>query len=531
MAPTWYPTQIRFAYFDWTSLDSAPACRDDPGHTEPTMTSWDLQLAIESASEEPLFLQIARSIADGVAVGRFRAGDPIPGSRTLSRTLGVHRNTVLAAYRELESEGWIVASRGRGTYLSEELPEVAPRRFARKAAPRTELPARVGFDLDGGPAPYPLASDHPAGTIAFAGGMPDLRLVPVRALARAYRRALQPRGRRPAEPLGYGDPRGNAALRGAIAEMMSRRRGLGAAADSVLVTRGSQMAVDLVSRALIRPGDVVAVEALGYRPAWEAFRAAGARLVPLPVDDGGVSVDALEALVGKGPVRVVYVTPHHQYPTTVGLVPGRRLSLLALAERHRIAVVEDDYDHEFHYDGRPVLPLASADRAGVVVYLGTLSKILAPGLRLGFVVAPTPLIENLAARRSFVDRQGDLAVEAAVAELVEDGELQRHVRRMRKVYRARRDALAEALVAELGGVVEFQVPAGGMALWAHTADGIDAEVWAERAASAGAVVQTARRFAFDKRARPALRLGFAALSERELREGVRRLAAALPKPR
>src|SRR5207244_1344963 len=159
------------------------------------------------------------------------------------------------------------------------------------------------------------------------------------------------------------------------------------------------MALDLAARALIRPGDAVAVEAYGYRPAWEALRLAGAELIPLPVDDHGMRIDALRALVSARRVRAVYVTPHHQYPTTALLAPGRRIELLEIARTERIAVLEDDYDHEFHYEGRPVLPLASADPGGVVVYIGTLSKLLAPGLRLGFAVAPRAMIERMAALR------------------------------------------------------------------------------------------------------------------------------------
>src|SRR6185436_7204697 len=186
---------------------------------------------------------------------------------------------------------------------------------------------------------------------------------------------------------------------------------------------------------------------------------------PLPVDEHGLVVDALAELCARERVRAVYVTPHHQYPTTAVLAPGRRIALLELARAQRIAILEDDYDHEFHYEGRPVLPLASADRSGCVVYLGTLSKILAPGLRIGFVVAPPPVVERLSHLRMFADRQGDNLAEYAVAELLEDGEVQRHARRSRKLYQQRRDALASALRKRLGTAVSFQVPSGGSALW------------------------------------------------------------------
>ena len=195
----------------------------------------------------------------------------------------------------------------------------------------------------------------PRGTLNLSNGAPDVRLVPARLLGRAYRRALALRA---PELLAYGDAAGHPALRAALASMLSATRGLSARADDVVITRGSQMALTLIARALLRPGDTIAVEQPGYRPAWEAFRAAGATVVPVRVDHDGVDVDAIGRIARATTLRAVYVTPHHQYPTTVTLKAPRRLSLLALARTRRFAIIEDDYDHEFHYDGRPVLPLA-----------------------------------------------------------------------------------------------------------------------------------------------------------------------------
>jgi GntR family transcriptional regulator/MocR family aminotransferase len=210
----------------------------------------------------------------------------------------------------------------------------------------------------------------------------------------------------------------------------------------------------------------------------------------------------------------------------VALAPARRLALLDLAARERLLVIEDDYDNEYQYRGRPLLPLASADRAGSVVYVGTLSKIVAPGLRLGFAVATPDVVERMTAARLIVDRQGDLVLEAALADLLEEGVIQRSVWRSRRAYAARQDAMAEALRKELGGALEFELPPGGMALWCRVAPGTDPELWAERASRAGVAVQHGRQFAFDGRVRPYLRIGFARHDEREITEAVRRLAAA-----
>jgi GntR family transcriptional regulator/MocR family aminotransferase len=209
------------------------------------------------------------------------------------------------------------------------------------------------------------------------------------------------------------------------------------------------------------------------------------------------------------------------------LTPARRIALLERARRDRFAIIEDDYDHEFHFEGRPVAPLAAADPGGHVIYLGTLSKILAPGLRLGFVAAAERTIESLARLSATVDRQGDQILEYAVAELIEDGELQRHARKMRRVYESRRDALASALARELPGVVRFQLPPGGITVWARVDDGVDLEAWRERALARGVAFSTAREFALDGKPRPFVRLAYARYDEGELADAVRRIRRAL----
>ena len=240
---------------------------------------------------------------------------------------------------------------------------------------------------------------------------------------------------------------------------------------------------------------------------------------------------ALEQLCTEQRVRGVYVTPHHQFPTTVTLAPARRLRLLEIAREHRLFVLEDDYDHEFHYEGRPVLPLASADVHGVVVYLGTLSKVLAPGMRIGFVVAPEPLTTRLAAVRRVVDRQGDHLLENAVADLLEEGEIQRHIRRAKRVYAERRERLASLLEARFSSVLSFRLPSGGTAIWTRVASDVSVDTWASKAEELGLVIQPARQFAFDGKTRPFLRLGFAQHEEREVREAIRRLELALASTR
>jgi GntR family transcriptional regulator/MocR family aminotransferase len=488
---------------------------------------WDLALDLDpGASHQALFVRIARAVSDDIRGGRLRPGARLPGTRVLAASLRVHRNTVIAAFRELCAEGYLEARTGQGTFVSATLPEPKPRALSRGRARDRARQTRQKSARP--PACAPRASDTPRATyepipkraLAMFGGLPDLRLLPRAALARAYRRAL-----RDVDVLGYGDPRGLPRLREALSIMLRASRGLRVGADQIVVTRGSQMALALGARALLAPGDLVAVEQYGYRPAWAALRASGARLHALPVDREGLDVDALAALCRRRRVRAVYLTPHHQYPTTVTLSASRRLRLLDLASQHGLAILEDDYDHEFHYDGRPILPIASADADGSVLYVGTLSKVVAPTLRVGYAVAPPAMLARMTDERFYLDRQGDQVTEAALAELIEDGELQRHVRRTRRLYQRRRDALVEHLRAAFGERLRVAVPSGGMALWAKVDARVSVEAWLARARARNVLFQPGRWFHFGDRAVPYARFGFGALTEDELCEAVSRLRA------
>jgi len=473
---------------------------------------------VRGAGTGAAFARIAAALVADVERGALRPGDRLPSTRALARQLRVNRNTAVAAYDELLAQGWIVSRGPAGTFVSDDLPVRPVRRPAR--APQG-LARQAGFAVPAVAAPW---SPTPPARFQVSLGVPDTRLLPTAALARAWRRAVQSRAGRNA--LDYGPPHGAPRLRAAIAAMLRETRGVPVGPEHVLITRGSQMGLALAAQLTVRPGGVAAVEELGYPPAWAALTGAGARLEAVALDDAGLVVDAL-------PERAscVYVTPHHQYPTAVLMAPARRLALLARAGRDGFAVLEDDYDHEFHFEGRPVAPLASADPGGNVVYVGTLSKILAPGLRLGFVVAPVPVIEAMAALRQGVDRHGDHVLEHAVAAMIDDGELQRHVRKMRGVYAGRREALARALRRELGSVLSFTLPAGGLTLWARVDDGVSVEAWRQRALAAGVAMATARDYALDGRSRPFVRLAFALHDEAELAEAVRLLARTLRPPR
>jgi GntR family transcriptional regulator/MocR family aminotransferase len=434
--------------------------------------------------------------------------------------LRVHRNTIIAGYKELMAQGLVEARRGGGTYVSAQALSTFEELDGSPAASREPT-----YPLPPPLRPLPLIfPPDPRTALILYRAAPDVRQFPTAALSRAFRNALRRHGRR---LLNYGDPRGHEDLRRALSNMLAYSRGLAVEAGNVMITRGSQQAIDLIARSLLSPGDVVVVEALGNPGTWSALKLAGAEMKPVPVDDEGLDVDALVALLEKHQVRAVYVTPHHQFPTNTVMSAARRKRLASLSLEHGFAIIEDDYDHEFHYEGRPVPPIAASADGGNVLYLGSLSKILAPGLRIGFLVAPAPLMERLVALRLASDMQGDAAVEYAIAKLFEDGELLRHLRRMRRVYERRRDALAAALVRRLGSALTFRIPNGGMALWAKAADDIDIPRWEQAGRKLDVLFKGAGMLDFAGRELQFLRLGFTYNDEEELAEAALRMARAL----
>ena len=486
------------------------------------MRRWELGVTLDAAREQPLFLQLAGAIAEDIRSGRLHPGDALPGTRELAAQLGLNRNTIVAGYGELAAEGLVITRVGGGTFVSAPAP-----------ADGVALTSSAARDLPTYPIARPLPAPAargaaPSGALNLAIGSPDPRLFPSAALARAFRRAIGPRSRM---LLGQSDACGHARLRGELAAMLSRSRGLAATPQNLMITRSIEQAIDLVARTLLAPGDVVAVEAFGYSPAWNVLKLAGAQLVPLPLDHDGLDVGALEALLAERSVRAVFLTPHHQFPTNTVMSRERRARLAALARKHRFAIIEDDYDHEFHYAGKPVLPIAAGDGRGNVVYVGSLANLLAPGIGTGFVVAPPAVFERLRSLREASDARGDVAMECAIAELFEDGELLRHVRRLRRTFAARRDVLCDALARHLGGALQFRVPDGGMALWARVDDNIDASGWQRAGEREGVIFHNGSIYDFEQRAQPFVRLGFCYLDETELAEAVRRMARALTRER
>jgi len=467
------------------------------------LSPWEFKIVLDKGVPTPAYLQIAHAIISEIERGRLAPGTALPGTRELALQLGVNRKTVQQAYEELVSQTWLTAEATRGTFVSARLP-VVQQNSGPSRLPFRQSRGKTGFVLSGHAPEIPFEAAAP-GVLVFDDGAPDTRLLPAELLAREYRRVLLSLGRQ--NRLGYGDPRGIEALRVAIAEMLRLERGLDCGPDNICITRGSQMAILIAARILVGPNDLVAIEELSYPPAREAFRAAGAVIATIRIDENGLIPAEIEQICRHTPLRAIYLTPHHQFPTTVTLPPERRIQLLSLAEQYGFVIVEDDYDHEFNYTHRPILPLAGAHGGSRGIYIGSLSKLLSPSLRLGYLVADETIINRAASEVMLIDRQGDPATEGAAASLIESGALKSHTRKVLRIYDERRQTMAATLRATMGDLVDFTSPQGGLAMWVKFR-GLNAAQLAARAADEGVTFLPGQAFVTGPNRIEAARLGY-----------------------
>ncbi|MFI2365027.1 PLP-dependent aminotransferase family protein [Promicromonospora sp. NPDC019610] len=410
-----------------------------------------VDLAVDLSNRTGRTDAIYRALHAALTTGRVPAGERLPSTRDLAQDLGVSRASVATAYERLVAEGFLETRTGAGTFATAAARDAVP---ARRRSPGVLRP-RAGWRW----TVQPASGDVPAPAHDFRVGIPDASLFPFDT----WRRLLAAESRAGGAAAGsYGGPAGLPRFRAAVARYVSGARGVSAGPDDVLATTGAQQALDLVARVLLEPGDVVAVEDPGYPEARELFALHGARVVPVPVDEEGLVVDKIPARA-----RLVYTTPSHQFPLGMPLSLARRRALLAHAARHDAAVVEDDYDSEFRRARRPLESLQALDRDGRVIYVGTFSKSLLPGLRVGYLVAPPSLCEALLAARQLTDGHGAVHVQGALARLIDDGLLARHVRKASAVYAERTEILLDALA---GLPVEPVPAAAGLHVAAYLAD-------------------------------------------------------------
>jgi len=469
---------------------------------------------LDRASRTPLSRQIYMQVRSAVLSGALCAGTRVPSSRTMASQLGVARASVVSAYEQLLAEGYVDSRQGSGTFISGEIAGLATgRRRAPRPIKRAAVPpsARAFPDFERSAVQGEARPFNTGRTLIDARTAETWRSLTHRAVRRLG-----------SDHLGYADPAGLAELRSNICDYLRAARAVRCEPEQIVITAGTQQAIDIAIRVVLPPGDEVWVEDPGYPLTHAQLLLAKVRPHAIPVDDHGLIVDVGRRRAPQA--RAVFVTPSHQFPTGVAMSMARRLELLAWARRSGAFIVEDDYTSEFRYSGPPLASLQGLDDSEQVIYVGTLNKALFPGLRMGYAVVPRALLQAFVGARYLIDRQPATLQQVVVSEFMQQGHFAAHIRRMRQLYREQRDALAETLRRRAAGRLDVALPDQGMHLVAYLRDGVS-DIDIEAAARCeGIVVRAISRFYRAARPRPGLILGFSGFPRQLIVPAAARLA-------
>jgi len=467
-------------------------------------------------SNVALYVQLCNSFIYLITNGTLKPKDILPSTRVLSELTGISRNTVKFAYEELISQGWAESVERKGIFVYSKLPEIPAKKKFNSFSPEENKSGSFAWNN-----PFVqknVIEDFQQSILTIDDGFPDVRLTPVDLLMREYRSISKKFYGK--NYLKYGHPKGSAHLRTALCRYLSETRGLTVNSGNILITKGSQMGIYLATQLLLTPSDKIAVGVSNYRSADEIFKYSGATLLRIPVDEYGMDIDALAEALKHHQIKAVYIIPHHHFPTTVTMSMERRLKLLKLAKEYQFAIIEDDYDFDFHYNNKPFIPLASIDHNHNVIYIGSITKTFAPALRIGFLIADNEFVDACSSLRQLIDKQGDSLLEEAFSALYNNGEMERHFRKSIKIYKQRRDFLCEILESRFNSLINFKVPEGGLAVWSVFDKGIDLSELSEKALKKGLKIPDSTFYNNEVFSPNGLRLGFAALNEKEIEQSL-----------
>lgn len=476
------------------------------------MLPYDSILHLDRQKKMPLFIQITNGIISEITKGRIEAGAQLPSSRKMAGLLCINRQTVVKAYQELELQGWTKSYQGKGIFVIENLAgQIRSQNGAADQMSQIQVDSVDRNSMD-------------AFQYRFDDGSPDVRMAPLKSLGKIYSSLLKNR-LFIRKFLDYRNEfRGDLKLRIALSKYLNGTRGIHTTPQQILITRGSTMAFYLILNAQPTKPLKIGVGFPGYRTFNKMVCKLGHQLIEIPVDRHGLDTDALKKILQKEKIDLLYAITHHHHPTTVTLIPERRMQLLQLADEFGFNIIEDDYDYDFHYNSSPILPLASWDHGGQVFYIGSFSKSIAPALRLGFLVATSAQVEVLATLRRFIDRSGDPVLERAVSILMEEGEIRRYLNRASITYRNRRDHLSNRL-ERFQGLIQFNKPSGGMAIWTSFKPPVQLDALAEKCKNYGLWIGDSQYY--QSRNGDFTRLGFASLTETEIDYGIELLSKGI----
>ncbi|MGG5508097.1 MULTISPECIES: PLP-dependent aminotransferase family protein [unclassified Myroides] len=479
------------------------------------MLPFERIIPIDRESKVPVYRQIAISLINAISQGIIKANTHLPSTRDLAKLLGVHRKTIVAAYEELEAQDWVVSVPRKYVAVSAKIPDLHPKKWTEEGANQSSYAAK--FELSFKQITPPSTKDQSLlPTVIIDDGFPDVRLSPIDDLLKIYRSYTSKK--HSIRTATFGTAQGSLKLRTIVADYLSETRGLNIEKEHVLITHGAQMSIYLAAQLLLTSEDVIVVGKPNYGMATQVFEQTGATVLEVTVDENGLRVEEVEAICRTQKIKAIYVIPHHHYPTTVTLSIERRIALLKLSQQYAFAIIEDDYDYDYHYASSPYLPLASSQHQGNIIYIGSFSKLLDPSIRIGFMVAPFNFIAQGVSLRKLIDVGVDGYMQNALAELIRQGELKRHLKKAKKCYFFRRDYLDELLQVHLKSYVEYQLPTGGMAIWLTLKAPYQIKQLVEHPQLA------IKRIDVELNA---FRFGFASMNERELEQAVLTLKEVL----
>ncbi|NQZ87603.1 MAG: PLP-dependent aminotransferase family protein [Colwellia sp.] len=480
-----------------------------------------LNLTIEALSKK-LYLNIAEAIKTAIKNGNVKPLEKLPSARLLAEQLDVNRHTIMAAYNELIAQGWVETKQRRGYTVASALPIYSA--ITNKKSTKTTTTQHKWRIIKPNEAKAQLPASHYQ--YNFAGGNPDINIFPFNEFRGYINDALN----RPAiKDLNYGDNAGYPPFIKEVATYLRRVRSI--TDKEIIVVNGTQEALYLVAQVLLCQGDKVAVESLGYRPAWKAFENAGAKLIGIKQTAQGIDVEHLETMFKANEIRLLYLTPLHQYPTTTTLPVAERIKIYRLAQHYNIPIIEDDYDHEFHYDSQPLAPMAANDPSGLVIYLSSFSKLMFPGIRLGIIAIDKSLSSHIINYRTIINHKANVLLQDAVARWMKDGAFERHLRKATRIYQQRRQCMVNVLngFKDEGYNIEFTIPPGGMALWVNVGENAQQISLLARNEGIFLLAENSFHLNHENDEDQYIRLGFSGQSEEKIQQGLALLKSLLNK--
>lgn len=469
------------------------------------MLPWNSIIKLSKNKNRAIYLQIADAIIAEIINGRISKGYKMPGARSLSELLELNRKTVMQAYDELLAQGWLEIKPSKGTFVKNNLPQTNPKKISQTLNNTSENTFIENLAV----LPFSENNESKINENIIDDGSPDYRLAPMDSLYKIAR--YYTKGRIGKSVLLNNSSYGEITLRETLVKYLSNTRALNGSVENILISRGSQMALYLIFNILIEKGDNILIGELNYKTTNTIIKHLGGNLIKTPIDKTGLDIDFIDNYCKKNKIKAIYITPHHHFPTTVIMPVNKRIQLLNLSYKYNFAIIEDDYDYDYHYARTPILPLASLDKSGNTIYIGSFSKILVPSVRIGYMFAHPKVIQESAKLRRYIDKQGDPIIERSLAHLIQENEISRHLKKAVNAYKIRRDLFCSELKNKFNDQIHFNKPEGGMAIWANFNQDISIKQLVKNAKNNNLHLNIDMNLANH-----ACRLGFASINEKEI---------------